>query len=292
MGRIDHTSPVPPRSDARPTAPRVSRSALALALLLLATATVAGCGGSKPHAPSSHTSPSSSPSTSDQAALDPGFGVAKVGQCFSMTPAQSVASVAAGRRVSCRQPHTSVVAFVGYVATAITPATSVAERRAAGQKVCQPAYQALVGGTLADRAQSLLTWTLFTPSARQLEHGARWVRCDVLARSGNALVALPAATPVLAHGVPENLRVCLTKSLVDVTCAGPHAFRVAAVFQSPGTTYPGVGTQQARLRCRQLTRATGGYFQLPAQAGWTAGDRFVRCLTGPPPVSPTPTPGA
>jgi len=279
---------VPPRSDARPTAPRVRRTPLALvALLVLLSGLVAACGGSTHHG-AAHTSPSSSPSTSDHPALDPGFGVAKVGQCFAMTPAQSVASVAAGRRVSCRQPHTSVVAFVGYVAQPITPATSVAERRAAGQKVCQPAYQALAGGTLLDRAQSLLTWTLFTPGASQLEHGARWVRCDVLARSGNALVPLPATTPVLAKGVPESLRVCLTRSLVDVTCSGPHAYRVAAVFQAPGTTYPGISTQQARLRCRQLTRATGGYFQLPAQAGWTAGDRFVRCLSGPPPASATP----
>ena len=40
----------------------------------------------------------------------------------------------------------------------------------------------------------------------QLERGARWVRCDVLARSGDQLVALPDRQPLLRQGVPEQLR--------------------------------------------------------------------------------------
>ena len=59
-------------------------------------------------------------------------------------------------------------------------------RRAIGKRLCEPAYRKLAGGTVADRATSLLTWTLFTPSSDQLERGARWVRCDVLARSGES----------------------------------------------------------------------------------------------------------
>jgi hypothetical protein len=214
-----------------------------------------------------------------------------VGQCFRMTGAQSKASVAAPARVGCQAQHTSVVAFVGYVAKAVTPLTPVAERRVVGKKVCQPAFRALVGGTVIDRAQSLLTWTLFTPGQRQLARGARWVRCDVLARSGNDLVPLPSASPILAKGVPENLRICQTKEAIDVSCAQPHLYRVAGVFQAPGATYPGVSTEVARARCHDLTQTLAGFFQVPSQEGWKAGDRFVRCLTGQQPTaSPSPSP--
>jgi hypothetical protein len=239
-----------------------------------------GCGGHEKGAAKGGGSPSSTASTSDAPALDPGFGVPKVGQCFRMTAAQAKASVAAPARVRCQAPHTTVVAYVGYVAKAVTPLTSVAERRALGTKVCEPAFRALVGGTVIDRAQSLLTWTLFTPGQRQLARGARWVRCDVLAPSGSTLVPLPGSTPILAKGVPDIVRTCQTKDAVDVTCAGPHVYRVAGVFQAPGTTYPGISTAVARARCHDLTQAFGGFFQVPSQAGWDAGDRFVRCLTG------------
>jgi hypothetical protein len=260
-------------------------------MVLLALAT--GCGGHAKGASKAGSPPSSSAGASDQPALDPGFGVPKVGQCFAMTGAQSRASVAAPARVSCKASHTSVVAFVGYVAKAVTALTPVAERRVLGKKVCQPAFRALVGGTVLDRDQSLLTWTLFTPGQSQLARGARWVRCDVLARSGSNLVPLPTTTPVLAKGVPENLRVCQTKDGDDVTCAGPHLYRVAGVFQAAGTTYPGVGTAEARARCHDLTQTFAGFYQVPSQEGWNDGDRFVRCLTGQEPlVSPSPSPSS
>lgn len=242
---------------------------------------LAACGGDDDGPPESRSkSPGPSPTNTDgdRPAADPGFGVPKVGQCFRMTAEQARASVAAPARVNCRQPHTTLVAYVGYVAEAITPLTPVATRRTLAKKVCEPAYRALVGGTVIDRAQSLLTWTLFTPGQRQLERGARWVRCDVLARSGDTLVPLPSTEPLLRGGVPPALRVCQNQDGVDVSCAGPHAFRVAGVFQAPGTTYPGITTLEARKRCQEKTKTFAGFFQPPSREGWDAGDRFVRCL--------------
>jgi hypothetical protein len=200
-----------------------------------------------------------------------------------MTPAQSRASVATGVRVDCSRPHTSVVARVGLVRRAVTARTPLAERRALGQRVCVPAYRRLAGGTLADRATSILTWTLFTPSRSQVERGARWVRCDVLARSGEELVPLLPTRPLLAEGVPEPLRVCQDQGGADISCGRRHAFRVTAVFQAPDSAYPDPDgfTALARDRCRELTGEAGGYWQPPSRDGWAAGDRFVRCLTRP-----------
>lgn len=264
-------------------------SALGLGLALVLALLLGGCAGKtagrvQPGSGSgsgsgSHTTSSGSTGKSEPAP-DPGYGAPREGDCHRMTAAASLASVDTSHRVRCSSTHTSVVARVGYLPRPITPATPVAKRRAVGKRLCQPAYQRVAGGTLADRATSILTWTLFTPDQAQLERGARWVRCDVVARSADTLVRLPGGRPLLAHGVPESLRICQTATGSDVSCSQPHAFRVEAVYQAVGRSYPNTTayTPVARARCRQLMGSFGGYWQPPSPAGWAAGDRFVRCL--------------
>ena len=254
------------------------------ALALVLAVVLAGCGGDDPEPrdqQSAGASPTTaSPSTSPEVAPDPESGAPQPGTCFRMTPAQSRASVSTARRVSCRKPHTSAVAHVEFLRKAVTARTSLAKRRALAQRLCEPAYRRLAGGTVADRASSVLTWTLFTPGRAALERGARWVRCDVFARTGNRLVPLPAARPLLGDGVPEPLRVCQDDRGLDVSCSAPHRYRVEAVFRAVGDDYPQgeAFTAQARDRCRELTGEFGGFWQPPSEAGWRAGDRFVRCL--------------
>lgn len=279
----------------------------ALAMALTLALLVSGCGGSeKPaagdkggstttdkkddataDATADPTADPTADATADPAdpadeepAPDPGFGAARAGQCFQMTPAQSRASVATSPKVRCQGQHNTVVAYVGYVPRAVTPKTRLVQRRALGNRVCEPAYRKLVGGTLADRATSILTWTMFTPGQAQLQRGARWVRCDVVARSANQLVPLPAGQPLLAAGVPEQLRVCQNEEGADISCSRPHAFRVDAVYRAVGEAYPRTETYTvtARARCKELTSKDGGYWQPPSEEAWKAGDRFIRCL--------------
>ena len=269
---------------------RTFLAVLGLALVLL----LAGCGGGKEAKKKAGDEPSGKGTSSSDSspAADPGYGAPKVGQCHRMTAAQSLASVDTSKVTRCNAVHTSVVVYVGYRPRPVTPATPVAQRRAIGKKVCQPAYQRAVGGTLADRATSILTWTLFTPSQSQLERGARWVRCDVVARSGAKLVSLPTNSPMLAAGVPEPVRICQTEGGIDVSCAQPHAFRVEAVFRAVGAAYPDTAsyTTVARARCRQLVGSYGGFWQPPSREGWAAGDRFIRCLSAKPAPSASSSP--
>ena len=203
----------------------------------------------------------------------------KVGQCHQMGYAQSKAPVAVLAKVACRKPHTSLVIRTSVLGAAVTAQTPVSRRRSVARKVCEPAFRRLVGGSPALRATSLLTWVFFTPSAAQLERGARWVRCDAIARSARELVQLPATTPLLGKGLPEQLRVCQNNKGIDVSCARPHQFRVEAVFLPEGKSYPGPAyTGVARDRCRDLMDGALGYWQPPSREGWAAGDHYVRCL--------------
>jgi Septum formation len=273
------------------TAP-VAVATRVLAVALAATMVMSGCGGTEepevsgrspsasdsPPGTGSSTGPSSGP---EEPAPDPGYQAPKVGQCYRMTFAQSRASVSRARPVGCRAPHNAVTAYVGYVPRAVTPLTPLNQRRTLGKRVCEPAYHRLVGGTLADRATSILTWTLFTPGQDQLQRGARWVRCDVVARSGNRLIPLPTGQPLLSRGVPEPLRICEDAAGIDVSCSTPHTYRVVAVYRLVGSEYPDAAgyTPVARDRCKELTGDSGGFWQPPSRHGWQAGDRYIRCLS-------------
>lgn len=264
-------------------------SALAVLALLLALVLTA-CGGSAPGevkekakepagSPGSTGTVAGSASAEPPAPPEPRFGLPKVGQCHQMGYAQSKAPVFLGAKVPCRKAHTSLVIHAGVVNAAVTAQTPVARRRAVARKVCEPAFRRLVGGTPALRATSLLTWVFFAPSAAELARGASWVRCDAIARSARQLVTLPATTPLLRKGLPEQLRVCQDNKGVDVSCARPHQFRVEAVFSPSGQAYPGQAfTSAARDRCRALMNGALGYWQPPSRAGWAAGDHYVRCL--------------
>jgi hypothetical protein len=265
---------------------RAPRPARALALSLVFALLLAGCGGKdeEPQASKKEPAaaePSASASAAEVSAPDPGYGAPQVGRCYRLSPAETLAPVTSSRRVSCNKKHTTVIAHVGYVKKAVTTNTPLAKRRAIGRRLCAPAYRKLAGGTVPDRATSLLTWTLFTPSSDQLQRGARWVRCDVLARSGESMVALPNSKPLLGNGVPESLRVCQTETGADVSCARPHVFRVEAVYAAPGGAYPDLNryTAAARTRCKELMGRDGGFWQPPSEAGWNAGDRYIRCLS-------------
>ncbi len=259
--------------------------AVALAVALLVTGLLAGCGGAQDDPlggdETSKTDEAEPEPGNDDPAPDPGYQIPKLGQCYRMTPAQSRASVSTSRPVECSSEHNAVVAYVGYVPRAVTPRTPVARRQILGKRICQPAYHRVAGGTMADRASSILTWTMFTPGQDQLERGARWVRCDVIARSGDQLIALPAEEPLLGKGVPEPLRICQSEVGVDISCSRPYAFKVVAVYQAVGNVYPDPirYTPIARNRCKELMGAFGGFWQPPSVTGWQAGDRFIRCLS-------------
>lgn len=280
----------------RASAGRIAVFLRGLVAALVVVLVVTGCGADADKGGGSDKSPSGSKSGdadpgNDEPAPDPGFQAAVVGECHRMTPAQSRASVSTSPRVNCKGNHNTVVAYVGYLPREVTPKTALAQRRRLGQRFCEPAYRKVVGGTLTDRATSILTWTLFTPGQAQLERGARWVRCDVLARSGKQLVPLPTGQPLLQQGVPEQLRICQDNAGVDISCSRPHAYRVEAVYRVVGNAYPDAQgyTPVARDRCKELTGTFGGFWQPPSQAGWQAGDRFIRCLA-PTLASATPTP--
>ncbi len=255
------------------------------AAVLVAALVLAACGGQEePKAQPGSSSPGSPSSTESSSGVPapparplPRYGMPRPAQCFRSTAGQLRSTVSTATPVDCPRQHTTVVAYAGVVKPAVTSRTPAARRLKIARRLCVPAFRRAVGGSKADRAMTLLGWTMFNPSTEQLARGARWVRCDVFAQSGGQLVPLPEKLPILRRGIPEVLRVCQGEDGADISCGRPHVFRVEKVFEVG--SYPGPAYERAaRDRCDQLM-GPGGYWQPPSREGWDAGDHFVRCLS-------------
>lgn len=269
------------------TRAHVRRQLARYAVALVAALALAGCGGqdqpkAQPGTPGSDqpsatgTTASSVPPAPREKPL-PRYGMPKPAQCFRATAAQLRSTVSAATPVDCSRQHTTVIAWAGVLKKPLSAQAPEARRLQVARRSCLPAFRQAVGGSPDDRAMSLLSWTMFTPSAEQLARGARWVRCDVFAQSGSQLVPLPEKLPLLGGGIPETLRVCQGDDGTDISCGRPHTYRVEKVFAV--SSYPGPAYQrEARDRCDQLM-GPGGYWQPPSRQGWEAGDRYVRCLS-------------
>ena len=272
MGRIHHTSPVPARPPAR-----------LLAVLVVLLALLAGCGGHSDKA-SKGSSPSSSPSpsTSDEPALDPGSGVAKVGQCFRMTAAQTMASVAAPARVNCRRPHTTVVAYVGYVAPGDHPGHPAGHPARAGPQGVRPRVP---GARRRDPGRP----GPVDPDVDVLHPGADRAASrrplGALRRRGPQRQRPRAAPAGLAVPGPRGARAAAGVRDADGRRGRVHAgarLPRRGRLPGPGAAYPGSAPRSPATAATSCCAATAGSSSCPADR--VGHRRPVRPLPGPDPA--------
>jgi len=102
----------------------------------------------------------------------------------------------------------------------------------------------------------------FRPTRAQLDAGARWLRCDLIAYGGRTKLApipdQPTATPLR-----DSIRSCLTSGRgFRTTCSRPHAWRATGVAKVRLAGYPGDQRmrQIAIQRCRDEVRQGKPYW--------------------------------
>ena len=122
----------------------------------------------------------------------------------------------------------------------------------------------------------------FVPTPDQQAPGARWLRCDLVLRDGDALLPLPEDPRLGARPWAEDVSRCLAGRDAHVTvCAGPHTFRATDALRVGGRAYR---TRRAWIllatdRCRDVVDSRTYRFAWPTRVGWKAGDRTLVCYT-------------
>ena len=268
--------------------PRAPRLARAVAVSLVVALLMAGCGGKDedPKAGKKDSAaaaePSASESAAEEAAPDPGYGVPQVGRCYRLSPSETLAPVTSSRRVSCDKLHTTVIAQIGYVQEGRHqqhPVGEAARDRQADLRAGVPEagrgdrprpgdLPAHLDPVHARRAPSWSAVPVGCGATSWPEAASRWWRCRIASRCW--------ARACRSHCACARQRPAPTSP-----AARPHDFRVEAVYAAPAGAYPDPNryTAAARTRCKELMGKDGGYWQPPSEAGWKAGDRYIRCLS-------------
>lgn len=255
----------------------VSRTAvLALAAALL----LGGCTGDD--GPDPESAPTSSASPSAEASPTPPPRP-RDRSCYLLDHAAALAPTAGVDPVPCAARHTAMTYAVGALRAGVDPARECTER-----------FAGFVRGTAEDRRLSMLRPVWFTPTEEDLDAGADWYRCDVVALAGAERLA--PLTGRLAGALDreqqrDTYAMCATSrpgapGFERVVCSGRHSWRAVGTVPFTAKRYPG----PARVRsagdepCRDAGAAASGGsldyewgYEWPSAAQWAAGQRYGIC---------------
>lgn len=200
-----------------------------------------------------------------------------VGDCHTLTYAESAASSEPDPAVACSRKHTSRTIRVVDVPqrTAMDDLEAVT---ALAYRACSPALARALGRSAATRAMSAYDFAYFLPTAAQIRAGARWVRCDVALYGGRSLRPLPTDdSPALGRAPhPDRIARCgLLRggALLTTVCSSKHTHRAMGVRHLRGKRYPGSRRMYAiaKAHCPDTAESRDWYATWPSEVGWRSG---------------------
>lgn len=212
------------------------------------------------------------------------------GQCRDLTYDAAIATSDATAVVPCSAPHTAITIAVEQLPRART--------RARVEAGCRREAAGFLGGTAEQRELSMLQVVWFVPTDDEIEAGADWYRCDVIAlRSDARLQQLTGRLRDVVTG-PGAARYAMcgtaapgTDGFSRVICAGPHRWRAVEIVPLAGTAgprgrYPGVGVvrERGQEQCQNAGQDAAddpldfqwGY-EWPTAEQWSAGQTYGIC---------------
>ena len=249
-----------------------------------------GCTGSAPESKPTPTAPSSSVPSGPPPTAEP-QPRPKAGACYDLAYDQALSPTSHQDPVACASDHTSLTYFVTTlpeVRSGHLLAVDSDRVQEAVAKTCRSRFASYVGGTADQRRLSLLRPVWFTPTLREADRGANWMRCDLVALSGEGELARLTSRP---KGKPEAYALCGTaqpgtKDFSQVLCRDAHAWRAVSTVDLSGKQYP--GEQAARSRaagpCKQqgeshakdpLSYQWGS--EVPTREQWDNGTTWATC---------------
>ncbi|QIX27306.1 hypothetical protein ncot_12365 [Nocardioides sp. JQ2195] len=255
--------------------------ALVCGLLLL----VSGCGEEQASELNAEMGPSAASPTPDS---DPLAGAPTEGSCYRLNDSQINAPTSSRKPLSdCYSRHNTYTYLVG-----MFPEGTTSSDTQRVQNQCQKHLATATGLTQDELVGTVLEWIWFEPTTKQWSAGARWFRCDMVARLNDETFRLPETTYLtneFTDGIPDQYARCITpgpdtdgdghEDAKYLTCDKPHQYRFAGSFEGKGTKYPGEKALQAMTdeRCAELTQTNQWWATWPRQTYWESGHRRMSC---------------
>jgi hypothetical protein len=273
----------------------VRRPGTTLALLaLVGTLALAGC--SSDDEPAEEPSETPSESATSEAPPPP---TPKTGACYRLSVDDAQAASANAEPVPCQRPHTARTAFVGKVSRLAggdaTPDDPAVARRLSAD--CRQRGLTFLGGDAVTQNLSRFVTVGFVPTAAEIDAGAEWYRCDVVAfGNGERLLQLPferRLAGILDQGnALDTFGTCGTAApgaddFERVACSLPHSWRALTTIRvADSDRYPGAAEvrRSGDEECADYVEDQAGStteiqygWEWPTRAQWDAGQRFGFC---------------
>ena len=212
-----------------------------------------------------------------------------VGECrnYGMRTVNSPAD--GSQAIACTQTHTALVVSVVDLPDDLSWADEDADAEAFYAKLlssgalvpCATASRKALGASYPKIARTAYSWTFYRPTDTQVEHGARWIRCDVNLFGGKRLQTLPRGASVTIGTISKAEQACRLwtgETAVPTGCSSKHHYRVVKLVKIPGSKLPS-NNRMLKLAAKKCAKATGPnwWANWPGQASWADGDRVLAC---------------
>jgi len=209
-----------------------------------------------------------------------------VGQCRNYTMTAAVKESNSSPAIACSSTHTARTIAVAQMPASLTwSSASYNQLYLAMGKACHPALDKALGRSEIVRQMSAFSLMWFTPTPTQREHGARWIRCDVVRLGGQSLLPiLKDSAPMLPSApLPNAAARCIVGDhYLTTVCAKPHQYRASKGFTLTNASYPGdQGLYNiAKQKCpSRVSTPRNWYATWPGKLGWKLGDRVMVCYS-------------
>ena len=279
-----------------------SRQMLGCAIIAAALG-LAGCGSSAPSG-----APVPSTSTSGSSSAEPAaYDRPAVGQCRVLTRADISPHSNQTPTVPCTQEHTAITyAVIDDVPLTTLSSTSEKYLQDHVSPMCGKRMKGNVSPTPSGSGADI-SFAWYLPTAEELAHGARWIRCDLASYDSGqgqhkkvvAIYPLPKhGLPLFPAGakVPDELSQCWT---TQVRCSQPHTYRLERTITVPKDAPFAGGTTSADWQARMDLCNASKPSEHPAFTGnvlgfdadlaktdadhrkaWRTGRAFISCMSG------------
>jgi len=216
--------------------------------------------------------------------------------CYRLTMDEAIAPVVSRPAVACRTRHTAQTFKLGRLDLHVDGRFRSADSpkvQARLASTCRTLLREHVGGSVEDLRLSMVRVVWFTPEFEDLEAGADWFRCDVVALAGpERLAALPRSSKGLVAS-SDRYAMCGTarpddKDFARVPCSQDHSWVAVSTVDLPGESYPSAerAAQLMEPRCRDVAQARAEDSldftwsqERPTKEQWRAGQHYGICWT-------------